>query len=163
MKVRFLTLNPEFKKIVLDTLNGPTSWGITVVESEPADVILGINAKREFSKIISGRRVYFSATIFNPQKPPLILFDPVNFIRGVPASGLSVKRYRQYVINHEFGHAIGLPHLRCKSGQRCPVMYQMTKGVPKGSFSNSIVTKQDLKYYSRKQSRRRRSQVLKNK
>jgi hypothetical protein len=150
MKIRFLTPNPEFKRIVLNTLNAPTSWGITVVESEPADVILGINTKREFSKRIKGRRVYFSATIFNPREPPLILFDPVNFIRGVPASGLSIERYQQYVINHEFGHAIGLLHLRCKSGQRCPVMYQMTKGVPKGSFSNSVVTKQDLACYSRK-------------
>ena len=144
MKIRFITQHPIFKKIVLDTLNASTSWGLKVVESEPPDVIIGINTKREFSKTIHRRRTYFSATILTPNGPPLILFDPINFLFGVPASGLSVDLYRQYVINHEFGHAIGMPHLRCERGKQCPVMYQMTKGIPKGSLTNSIVTSRDL-------------------
>ena len=144
MKIRFLTQHPDFKRIVLETLNAPTSWGLKVLESEPADVIIGISNKRSFSKIINKRRVYFSATILTPDDPPLILFDPINFMYGVPDSGLSVDLYRQYVINHEFGHAIGMPHLRCERGKKCPVMYQMTKGIPEGSFTNSIVTNRDL-------------------
>lgn len=37
-------------------------------------------------------------------------------------------RYRQYVVNHEFGHALGLEHPKCKEGQ-VSVMEQNTKGL----------------------------------
>ena len=37
-------------------------------------------------------------------------------------------RYRQYVINHELGHALGLEHPECKSG-KVSVMEQNTKGL----------------------------------
>ena len=39
-----------------------------------------------------------------------------------------IMRYRNYVITHEFGHALGFDHPKCKKGIN-PVMEQMTKGL----------------------------------
>ena len=45
--------------------------------------------------------------------------------------GDSITRYRTYVINHEFGHSIGLDHIRPKNRDGLPgsIMMQMTKGL----------------------------------
>lgn len=42
----------------------------------------------------------------------------------------SIDRYRIYVINHEFGHSLGLDHIKPKNrdGMRGSIMMQMTKG-----------------------------------
>ena len=140
MKIQFTTQHPWFKRIILSTLNGPHSWGVYVEEVkkyQTPDVIVGINNKREFSKIINKRRIYFSATIMST--PPVILFDPINFIYGVSRSKLTPDEYREYVINHEFGHVLGQQHVRCDRNKICPIMYQMTRGIPHRSIANSRV------------------------
>lgn len=41
----------------------------------------------------------------------------------------SVDEYRKYLLNHEFGHVLGLLHVECPGpGQLCPVMKQQTLG-----------------------------------
>ena len=46
-----------------------------------------------------------------------------------PKGGESpIDRYRNYVLNHEFGHALGLNHPKATAGF-APVMEQMTKGI----------------------------------
>jgi hypothetical protein len=56
---------------------------------------------------------------------------------GGSASRLPLDRYRNYVINHEVGHSLGLPHRKCPAAEcarrgvtSCPasVMQQMTRG-----------------------------------
>jgi hypothetical protein len=142
MKIRFLTQDEKFKNTVISTLNSPDSWGVSVVEGEPADVRIGIAPKRSHYRHVNGKRVYFSVT-FISENPRTILFDPYNYKYGVKRSGLSVEDYRTYVINHEFGHVLGKDHLRCKAGEQCPVMYQMTRGLKKGSIPTSVVTDRD--------------------
>jgi predicted Zn-dependent protease len=75
-----------------------------------------------------GREIRFSKTVDHKT----ILIDDVNWIKGVPDSGLSLYDYRQYVILHEVGHALGFTHRHCNHSVNCPIMYQMTRGVPKG-------------------------------
>mgnify|MGYP001010769616 CR=1 FL=1 len=39
-----------------------------------------------------------------------------------------MKLYREYIIQHEMGHAIGYKHDKPLQGKKCPVMYQQTRG-----------------------------------
>jgi ssRNA-specific RNase YbeY (16S rRNA maturation enzyme) len=49
---------------------------------------------------------------------------------GAKAYGKDVQAYRRYLVNHEFGHALGYGHVGCPAkGRRAPVMMQQTKGV----------------------------------
>jgi hypothetical protein len=74
-----------------------------------------------------------------------VLIDHRNWLDGVSESGLSVLQYREYVINHEFGHALGYDHQPCEPGEgTCPVMYQSTRGCPRGRTCGFEPTPQDL-------------------
>jgi hypothetical protein len=65
---------------------------------------------------------------FGPDAQPRVFINEARWVRGaVPFQG-DVGSYRQYVINHEVGHAIGyLRHEPCdKQGGLAPVMMQQT-------------------------------------
>lgn len=82
-----------------------------------------------------GRRIHFSTTYYTDPNKPIIYINEANWA-GCPESGLSLSEYREYVINHEFGHALGYDHQPCNTqtamNGRCPVMYQSTRGPPIG-------------------------------
>lgn len=90
----------------------------------------------------NGEKIFFSRTWI--QTPRIVEIDEVNWDEGVPRSGLSKEEYKIYVINHEIGHAIGYDHLPCDKENRCPVMYQMTRGVPQGREPETQPNHQDL-------------------
>lgn len=79
-----------------------------------------------------GTEVRFSITYQGKKTKPIILINYKNWKSGVPQSKLNLEDYREYVINHEFGHALGYDHLPCNAGTAvdgvCPVMYQSTRG-----------------------------------
>jgi hypothetical protein len=83
-----------------------------------------------------GKIIRFSITEQSKIKKPVIYIDKENWTNGVIESGLSIQDYRKYVITHEFMHGLGFDHQPCDSINNingvCPVMYQSTRGCPKG-------------------------------
>jgi hypothetical protein len=59
-----------------------------------------------------------------------VMINLVRWLDGAPASGMPLAEYRQYVISHEVGHALGHDHVGCPGpGQLAPVMLQQTLGL----------------------------------
>jgi hypothetical protein len=107
----------------------------------------------------SGKQIRFSITTQSTKIKPEIFIDKINWLNGVEESGLTKEQYQEYVINHEFGHGLGYDHQKCvgqstpnkilkqnyniKNNVLCPVMYQMTRGVPEGGIPNYQVLPED--------------------
>jgi hypothetical protein len=65
-----------------------------------------------------------------------VVLNARRWVFGAKAYEADVARYRQYLVNHEFGHSLGYNHVGCPGkGRPAPVMMQQTKGL-KGCRAN---------------------------
>ena len=61
------------------------------------------------------------------------------WLKGAPASQLSLESYRQYMVSHEMGHILGHEHEKCPGkDEASPIMLQQTLGL-KGCRPNTKV------------------------
>jgi hypothetical protein len=59
-----------------------------------------------------------------------VVLNARRWVGGAAAYGRDTAGYRRYLVNHEFGHALGHQHVRCPGkGRPAPVMLQQTKGL----------------------------------
>lgn len=74
-----------------------------------------------------------------------IWLNATRWLKGAPKSQLPLEAYRQYMVTHEMGHALGYDHASCPGpGYPAPLMLQQTKGLH-GCRPNTTLTATDRK------------------
>ena len=162
---KFTTNQSDFRNDVRNIINN-SGWNKLFNFKETSDnnydIGIGLKSRKYMDETNTfndydenGNKIYLSRTWI--RVPPHlkksiksnsreIEIDENNWYYGVKKSNLSINDYKKYVINHEVGHAIGYDHRKCKIGEKCPIMYQMTKGVPEKSIPSYDVIYEDINY-----------------
>jgi hypothetical protein len=59
-----------------------------------------------------------------------VILNAKRWILGAETYGTDLPNYRRYLVNHEFGHALGYQHTQCAGkGKAAGIMVQQTKGL----------------------------------
>lgn len=73
-----------------------------------------------------------------------VVINAWRWVNGAESYANDLDRYRQYVVNHEVGHALGHPHAACPvHGELASVMVQQTLGLD-GCRANPWPSEVDL-------------------
>ena len=126
-----------FARMVSQTLSNPKSWthnpqfAFTRVDSGEPDFRISLTTPMT-GREGCGYEIPIETSCYNPSfardGQPRVFINEARWVRGaVPFQG-DVGAYRQYLINHEVGHAIGYQrHEPCpENGQLAPVMMQQS-------------------------------------
>jgi hypothetical protein len=125
-----------FARMVSETLANPKSWthndqiAFTRIASGKPDFRVSLTSPMTVREGC-GYDIPLEASCFNPAYgagQPRVFINEARWVRGaVPFQG-DIGSYRQYVINHEVGHAIGYQkHEPCtEDGALAPIMMQQT-------------------------------------
>jgi hypothetical protein len=127
----------NFARMVSQTLANPKSWthnpqfAFTRIDSGEPDFRLSLTTPMTLREGC-GYEIPIETSCYNPafapDGQPRVFINEARWVRGaVPFQG-DVGAYRQYLVNHEVGHAIGYQrHEPCaENGQLAPVMMQQT-------------------------------------
>ena len=139
-------IDPTFKVQVNKIVKNNLDHRLKEVQNRSdANVTIELNYREDLNKFKSshdkypdGTPIFFSYTSFSLNPLSInssIHIDHINWLKGVSFSGLTLEQYRQYVVLHEFGHALGYDHMKIDAptlDNRTPIMFQSTRGVPNG-------------------------------
>lgn len=133
-----------FGRMVDATLANPKSWinderfAFERVDGPDADFHVSLTSEATVREIC-GYQIEVETSCFNADASRVVLNEP-RWVRGAVDYQGDIGAYRQYMINHEVGHAIGYAdHQSCESdGGLAPVMMQQTFGT-----SNHAIAKLD--------------------
>jgi hypothetical protein len=130
-----LSINPDQAAVeIQQVLDDPRSWRAThrwrfelapvgetvtlhayIVTPETTDRLCAPHLTRGEVSCQNGNRVVLNAK---------------RWLLGADAYSSDLTNYRRYLVNHEFGHALGKRHVNCPGpGRPAPVMMQQTKGL----------------------------------
>ena len=129
----------RFAAFVMAALNDPRGWGnggtMSFARTDGDAPITVVLASPDTSAELCGElSTRGKLSCRNGPRAVLTLYRWVN---GTSEYADNLTGYRQYVVNHEVGHALGHGHERCPGpGQAAPVMQQQTLGL-KGCTENS--------------------------
>ena len=140
IRYQLLGFSPDhrrFIKLTLDDPRGHANNGFQFKHSrsphEPY-VIIRLTPRRDITQLFGDEFDLKNLSVTDYSKTPVrIYIDDVNWHKKPPVFTGSQTTYRQYLIQHEMGHALGtLKHDHPVHDQthpgKCPVMYQQTKG-----------------------------------
>jgi hypothetical protein len=120
-----------FASFVDATLADPRGWtarGARSVQrvSGPASLRIRLTSQST-ARIVCGFEIPVDVSCRNGN---LVFLSAARWMRGAVAFQGDLTSYRQYVVNHETGHAFGQGHRPCEvAGGPAPVMMQQTFGV----------------------------------
>lgn len=123
-----------FASMVDHTLANPKSWikdptvGFRRVDTPDADFHVSLTSQMTVRQSC-GYDIPVESSCYNADLQRVVLNEP-RWVRGAVAFQGDIGSYRQYMINHEVGHAIGYAqHQPCESdGGLAPIMMQQTFG-----------------------------------
>ena len=123
-----------FARMVDETLANPKSWarddkvGFVRVDTPDADFHISLTSQMTV-RDTCGYDIQVESSCYNADLKRVVLSEP-RWVRGAVAFQGDIGSYRQYMVNHEVGHAIGYgQHQPCESPNGlAPVMMQQTFG-----------------------------------
>jgi hypothetical protein len=124
----------QFAVDVARILNSPDGWGqggrtlrFVRVDNGPVAFRVSLSSPRLTDTQCAPLRTYGRVSCFNGSRA---VINEARWRYGSPTYGKDVNGYRDYVISHEVGHALGHHHVHCATaGTPAPVMVQQTKSL----------------------------------
>lgn len=124
-----------FAAAVDATLANPASWAgsgrwsVQRVAGEDADLAIRLATSATVGTVCEAAGLE-DAAYSSCRTGQLVMINLDRWLHAVPEYRGDVALYRQYVINHEVGHGLGLGHQACPGpGRPAPVMQQQTLGL----------------------------------
>jgi ssRNA-specific RNase YbeY (16S rRNA maturation enzyme) len=107
---------------------GAGSWEFQLVSSpDRADVHVYIVTPTTTDRLCAPLMTRGEVSCQNGNK---VVLNAKRWVFGAETYGTSVANYRRYLVNHEFGHALGYQHTQCAGeGRTAGIMMQQTKGL----------------------------------
>jgi hypothetical protein len=129
----------RFADFVLRTLNDPRGWGhdgaLSFGRTDGAAPITVMLASPDTSAVLCGD--LDTRGVLSCRNGPHVVLTMFRWVNATDEYAGNLIGYRQYLVNHEVGHALGHGHENCAGpGQPAPVMQQQTLGL-NGCAQNS--------------------------
>jgi hypothetical protein len=123
----------RFARFVLRTLNDPRGWGArgraTFARTDGNDADFRIILASPATNAVLCRPLDTDGEASCGREGRAVL-TLARWVHATPEFAKDRTVYRQYVINHEVGHLLGHPHVRCpRRGALAPIMQQQTYGL----------------------------------
>jgi hypothetical protein len=126
---------PAFAAAVDATLANPASWAgqgrwsLQRITGQNADLVIRLATSATVAKVCEAAGLQ-DAAYSSCRVGQFVMINLDRWLTAVPEYHGDVALYRNYVINHEVGHGLGLGHQACPGpGRPAPVMQQQTLGL----------------------------------
>jgi len=161
------SVDAESSAVILKILNDPEGWAslghsfeqVSQYSSSRPNTVIRFESDAGLARLFPRSDLRGLSVTNMSTRPSQIFFNRDNWISAPRGFSGSLASYREYLVQHEAGHAfLGLDHLppRCDGDSRCPVMYQQSLQTGGGTCSpNAELTDCDRRLADRNRNRNR--------